>query len=629
MYNMKILLKKVVTVLLSILICSNFFLDTEVKSFTINENEVIENRLKSIISKYENKNIKIEDGVILQLDEKINISDILSTESQSINIYVDTENIINVENNELVAVGAGTVFVVAEKGDNVYIVEVYVEDEAMAYSIARASVNNRDHYVVYIDPGHGGSDPGASGNGIIEKELNLQLALKVRDKLQSQGIEVIMSRENDIYVSLQERVMQANSLIPDVFVSIHNNSYEKSSAIGIETWYTKDIDKSLADGIQSKLIQNTETNNRGVKQKKFYVTRKTTMPAVLVECGFMTNPTEAANLKTDSYKEKIANAIVDGTVNYLKNNISLDTGKRLSATRIFGRTRYETSYEVFKKGWEYSEKAILVTGTDYADALTSSPLASKNDAPILLVRNSSLSSQSELKELLEKKEVKEVYIVGGTSRIPASFEGELAEMEIKSTRIAGATRYETSVKIAEVLEANSDEVAVAYGLGFADGLSISSVAAIRQMPILLTQTNSIPEVVSNYINKSVVNKTYIIGSETVVSKEVEATLINVERLGGLNRYETNTNIFNRFKDEINLWNVYLASASDFPDALSSSALASRSNSFVMLIDPKYSQGVSKDILISNENRINDICVLGGNVVLSDNILYNLGIKTIK
>ena len=628
---MKILMKKIVTVLLSVLICSSFLINSEIKAVTMNENEVIENQLNSIINKYEDKNIIFEDGIVLEVGEKVDINTILSKENESgnINIYVNNEGIINLEGNEAVAVGSGTVFIVVEDGDNVHIIETYVEEVVMANYMTRASINNRDHYVVYIDPGHGGSDPGSSGNGIVESSLNLRIALKVRDKLKSQGVEVIMSRENDVYVSLQERSMQANSVTPDVFVSVHNNSYTSSSANGIETWYTKSIDKSLADGVQSRLIKNTGATNRYVKQGKLYVTRKTTMPAILVEGGFLTNPTEAENLKKDSYQEAIANAIVDGTMNYLQNNITLNTAKELTATRIFGKTRYETSYEVFKKGWEYSEKAILVTGTDYADALTSAPLASKNDAPILLVRNSSLSSQSELKDLLVKKEVKEVYIVGGTNRIPASFESELAKLEIKSTRVAGSNRYETSVKVAEALGSKSKEVAMAYGLGFADGLSISSVAAIKQMPILLTRTDTIPEEVKNYINKSGVNKTYVIGSETVVSKDVENALINVERLGGLNRYETNAKIFNRFKDEINLWNMYMASASDFPDALSSSALAARSHSFVMLIDPKYSQQVSNDILIDNKSKINDIYVLGGNVVLSDNILYNLGIKTIK
>lgn len=626
---MKSLMKKIIGCLLSILICSNFLINKEIKATVIDENEAIENQLNNVIKENENKNIIFEDGIVLEIGETVNLNDIVSTNIEEATVNADNENVLEINDGEITAIGKGTVFLSIEENNNVHIIEVYVEDLAMPYVLTRAAVNNRDHYVVYIDPGHGGSDPGASGNGIIEKELNLQLAIKVRDKLRSQDVEVVMSREDDVYVSLQERAMQANSVTPDAFVSIHNNSFDGSSANGIETFYTKSIDKSLADGIQSRLIANTNAANRGVKLGKLYVTRKTTMPAVLVEGGFMTNPTEAEKLKTDSYQEAIANAIVDGTMNYLQSNIQLNISKALTATRIFGKTRYETSYEIFKKGWAYSETAILVTGTDYADALTSAPLASKNDAPILLVRNASLNSQSELKSLLVEKEVKNIYIVGGTSRIPDSFESELSQLGIKSIRLAGQTRYETSVKVAQELGSTTSEVAIAYGLGFADGLSISSVAAIRQMPILLTNTNSIPDVVREYINDVGINKTYVIGLESVVSKEVENNLTNVERLGGANRYETNASIFNRFKDDINLWNVYVASALDFPDALSSNALAARSHSFVLLANPKYQQDISRSILVDNKNEINDIFVLGGSTVLSDDILYNLGIETIK
>ena len=626
---MKSLMKKIIGCLLSILICSNFLINKEIKATVIDENEAIENQLNNVIKENENKNIIFEDGIVLEIGETVNLNDIVSTNIEEATVNADNENVLEINDDEITAIGEGTVFLSIEENNNVHIIEVYVEDSAMPYVLTRAAVNNRDHYVVYIDPGHGGSDPGASGNGIIEKELNLQLAIKVRDKLRSQDVEVVMSREDDVYVSLQERAMQANSVTPDAFVSIHNNSFDGSSANGIETFYTKSIDKSLADGIQSRLIANTNAANRGVKLGKLYVTRKTNMPAVLVEGGFMTNPTEAEKLKTDSYQEAIANAIVDGTMNYLQSNIQLNISKALTATRIFGKTRYETSYEVFKKGWAYSETAILVTGTDYADALTSAPLASKNDAPILLVRNASLNSQSELKSLLVEKEVNNIYIVGGTSRIPDSFESELLQLGINSTRLAGQTRYETSVKVAQELGSTTSEVAIAYGLGFADGLSISSVAAIRQMPILLTNTNSIPDVVREYINDAQINKTYVIGLESVVSKEVENNLTNVERLGGANRYETNASIFNRFKDDINLWNVYVASALDFPDALSSNALAARSHSFVLLANPKYPQDISRSILVDNKNEINDIFVLGGSAVLPDDILYNLGIETIK
>lgn len=172
-------------------------------------------------------------------------------------------------------------------------------------------------------------------------------------------------------------------------------------------------------------------------------------------------------------------------------------------------------------------------------------------------------------------------------------------------------------------------MAIAYGLGFADGLSISAVAAMKGMPILLTETNSLPSDVSNYIKNNGVNKSYVVGGTGVVSEDVANQLPNAERMGGSNRYITNSNVFSRFESELNNSNIYIASGLDFPDALSSSALATRSHSFVLLSNTNRAETPIRDILINNRDSINAICVLGSNKLISDNILYNLGISTIK
>ena len=480
----------------------------------------------------------------------------------------------------------------------------------------------------YLDFGHGGKDPGAVANGIREKDINLSIALKVRNKLKALGVEVFMNREKDVFVDYKDTAVMANNTNADAFVSIHNNSIKSSSVSGIESFYNKSIDKPWASLIHNKLIGYTGAKDRTLKWNDFTVTVRTKMPAVLVEGGFLTNAQEAAKLKTDSYQEKIANAIVDGAMEYLRSNVKIN---HLSSSRIFGQTRYETSYEIFNSGWNSSETVVLVTGTDYADALTAAPLASKYDAPILLVKNDSLQNQEALQSLLRNKGVKEAIIVWGTSRIPSTIELELEDLNINSKRLAGKTRYETSVSVANELGLKSGEIAIAYGLGFADGLSISSVASIKQMPILLTATNNIPEEVESYLNSNNITKTYVIGSESVVSKNIENKLVNVERLGGANRYETNANIFNRFKNELNLSEIYLASALDFPDALSSTALAAKSKSFVLLTNTKESNATIKSILNNNNNRnkINNVYVLGGKAVISDSILYNLSITDIK
>lgn len=602
----------------------------QVNAEILSSSQHTENELKSIINDLGEENIIFKNGISLYVGETLDLSSYLEDVKLE-SARSNNKDILTVNDNLLTAVAEGITFLILESDGKYHVLQVYVEENNEA-EISTFDLGNerhiRNNYVVFVDAGHGGSDPGAVANGIREKDLNLSIALKVRNKLQNFGVEVVMNRETDVFIDYRDTVVMANNSNADAFVSIHNNSIKSSSVYGIESFYNKSIDVPWATEIHNKLIDYTEAYNRGLKWNDYTVTVRTKMPAILVEGGFLTNVEEAAKLKTDAYQEKIANAIVDWAMNYLINNVEIN---HLSASRIFGNTRYETSYEVFNKGWESSEIAILVTGSDYADALTSAPLASKYNAPILLIKNDSLHNQELLKSLLINKGVKDVIIVGGTSRIPDYIEEELANININSKRLAGKTRYETAVCVANELGVENGEIAIAYGLGFADGLSISAVASIKQMPILLTATNSIPEEVVNYLNSNNITKTYVIGSENVVSKNVENQLVNVERLGGLNRYETNANIFNRFKEEIDLSNIYIASALDFPDALSSTALAAKTDSFVLLSNTNEANGTIKSILNDNINRskINNVYVLGGSSVISDSILYRLSITKIK
>ena len=622
-------LLKIFVMAIIVFITTTMMPAVKAQSFELSSSKQTENELEAIINEFGEENIVFENGIILYIGESIDL--LTYFEESDIRRVICNNSIINVDNTLLTAVSEGVTFAIVEIESKYHVLQVYVEEnneyEERASTYNEKS-NIRNNYVVFVDAGHGGKDPGAVANGIREKDINLSIALKVRNKLKALGVEVFMNRDKDVFVDYRDTSVMANNTKADAFVSIHNNSIKSSSVSGIESFYNKSIDKPWASLIHNKLIGYTGAKDRALRWNDFTVTVRTKMPAVLVEGGFLTNDQEAIKLKTDSYQEKIASAIVDGAMDYLRDNIKIND---LSAYRIFGQTRYETSYEIFNSGWKNSETVVLVTGTDYADALTAAPLAGKYNAPILLVKNDSLQNQEVLKSLLVNKEVKEAIIVGGTSRIPSSVELELEALNINSRRIAGKTRYETSVSVANELGLKNGEIAIAYGLGFADGLSISSVASIKQIPILLTGTNNIPEEVESYLNSNNISKTYVIGSESVVSKEVENKLVNVERLGGLNRYETNANIFNRFKNELNLSDVYLASALDFPDALSSTALAAKSKSFVLLSNTREVNDTIKSILNNNNNRnkINNVYVLGGKSVIADSILYNLSITEIK
>lgn len=621
--NKKTLLRIITSAMVAALIIINiptFDIKVQAQSDT---SKSIEDNLKQIVSKYGEENMIFDDGIYLTVGEEINVSELYS--DGNLEWKSENEEIVNINNGIITGKGEGTTFILAEKDSKYIIKEVYVSSEENNISLL-STVESRDarsQYVAYIDPGHGGYDPGTSGNGIIEKDLVLKIALNVKSKLEAKGIKVIMSRTTDTYVSLEDRSKGANQANPDIFISIHVNSAGAVSASGIETYYYKGIDKDLAESLQSKLISYTGANNRGAKFENFHVVRETNMPSSLVEIGFLTNVNEANNMKNSSYQEKLSNAIVDGAVDYLNDM------NPITASRIYGMNRYETSYEILKNGWNTSEYVVFASGLDYPDALCATPLATKYNAPILLLENRSLKAQTELVELLKNRNVKQAFIVGGTGVISSSIEKELLEMGIASKRLGGKDRYETSVAIAKEVGNTTGQVTLAYGLGFADGLSIASIAGMKNMPILLTNTKELPSVVSNYINSSNINKTFIIGANGVISDSIASKLPNAERLGGKDRYETNKNVFDRFKSELNLNQLYIASALDFPDALSVSALAGKNSNFVLLSNLKVAEASSKSIMSSSRVNLKNVYVLGSNKMITDNVLYDLGVNLIK
>ncbi len=204
--------------------------------------------------------------------------------------------------------------------------------------IGSASRGNYDvlNKVVYLDAGHGGYDPGASYFGISEKSLTLAIQSRVKAKLEAEGYQVVTTRTSDTYVDLTDRSHAANASESDIFVSIHINASGSSAAQGIETYYYQpyaeypsrinatyhanptrlSMSDTLANAIQSSLINATGAQNQGVKRQTFAVLRETTAPAVLLELGFLSNPQEAARLNTSAYQETLANAIVAGIKRY-------------------------------------------------------------------------------------------------------------------------------------------------------------------------------------------------------------------------------------------------------------------------------------------------------------------------
>ncbi|CEO14530.1 enterotoxin [[Clostridium] sordellii] len=317
-----------------------------------------EAEFSTVMDKYKSEDVVVEDGVSLRKGETLDLSSNPNWETS------DNET-VSIENGVVKPIGYGTVYLSQKIDGKVHVIEVYVPSETRGYNFAAMPKSNRNYYKVFIDPGHGGQDSGAVGNGNYEDELNLAVAKKVEQKLRSKGIEVKMSRYSDEFISLSDRAKMANQYAPDVFISIHQNSSDSMSANGTETYYhtRKGEYSHYAQNIQSSAINETGSRNRGIKSANFAVLRETNMPSALFESGFITNPTESANLANPNYQEKLADGIANGIERYLKDNIhtdgtggevinpdgdnqnSVNTGT-ITADRLNIRSGYGTNYSV-------------------------------------------------------------------------------------------------------------------------------------------------------------------------------------------------------------------------------------------------------------------------------------------
>ncbi len=178
---------------------------------------------------------------------------------------------------------------------------------------------------IFIDPGHGGPDPGAVGNGVTEEFVNLNVSLELARLLRDAGYDVMIYRttsdENvlaDKNADLRNRADMANRFGADYFVSIHTNSSERPAAQGVEAYVYRlgTSSERLAQSIVDSVSENLGSVNRGVMQANFAVLRRSEMPAVLVELGYLTNATEALNLNSPAWQKAVAAAIFEGIVDY-------------------------------------------------------------------------------------------------------------------------------------------------------------------------------------------------------------------------------------------------------------------------------------------------------------------------
>ena len=283
-----------------------------------------------------------------------------------------------------------------------YQVSVYYVYSDYKDFVASSVVNlpSARSYTIYIDPGHGGVDSGASYGGVYEKNLALSVANKLKANLIQLGYQVLMTRTADYNVDFKtERSKMANQSNADIFISIHFNAtgLASSNATGIETyWYQYDPEyqpkinaamhndptrlaesKILANQVQASLIGGTGAVNRGVRRETFAVLRETAIPAILVELGFMENPSDLQKIKQDSYQTKLANALAQGIDNWygaVGSKPTSGTSKQKKSTEQSQMTTSQQSFfnNILPAIQQVSQKNSIVTSVMLAQSILES-----------------------------------------------------------------------------------------------------------------------------------------------------------------------------------------------------------------------------------------------------------------
>jgi N-acetylmuramoyl-L-alanine amidase len=173
--------------------------------------------------------------------------------------------------------------------------------------------------VVVLDPGHGGHDNGGiPGQRLAEKVYTLDTAKRLARILRNDDIKVVLTRDFDTFVSLKERTVIANQYAGRnaLFVSIHFNAGRREGAYGIETYYNNQRGYRPAALVHPRVVQAMGSIDRGIRHRGYWVLRENRLPAILVECGFLTNPAEAARITDSRWRERLARAIADGILRY-------------------------------------------------------------------------------------------------------------------------------------------------------------------------------------------------------------------------------------------------------------------------------------------------------------------------
>ena len=305
-----------------------------------------------------------------------------------------------------------------------------------------------------------------------------------------------------------------------------------------------------------------------------------------------------------------------------------DALKRIDTTRLAGANRFATAVEISKAGFGEADTAVLAYGLNYADALAGVPLANKLGAPILLTDKDKLNADTlaEIKRLGAKN----VIILGGEGVISADVEKALQAEELSTERIAGKTRFSTAAAIAERVNENPTDVIFVYGLGYADAVSVSSVAALKNAPIIyLTTDGELNADTAAYLAKlkeaGSVKNAYVIGGTGVISDDMlkkagDALGVTPTRVAGKDRYETGALVNKTFADVFTSDTICVATGLDFPDALAGGVFAAQQKAPLLLANDTL-KDVHKTYL--TEKNAHTFYVFGGTGAVPDKLVTEI------
>lgn len=305
--------------------------------------------------------------------------------------------------------------------------------------------------------------------------------------------------------------------------------------------------------------------------------------------------------------KKFLNLLVAITVAVPIVTINSVKASEVETKRLGGKDRYETASKVCDYGWKATtDNAVLVNGQNFPDAITSAPLAKKFNAPILLTNKNILNPYTAMQ--LSRLGVKNVYIIGGKGVVSQNVEDGLKAKGIKVTRLGGKDRYDTALQVAKKI-GKCKQIAVINGSEFYDAISISSIAALKEMPIIPVGRNSIPSSINKFLqsNKKI-EQIYVIGGESEINNSVFKSIPNSVRIGSGDIYKRNIDIIKAFQNELNLSLIYAGSPRDFADVLTASSLAGKTASPIVFVNRPMNIYTKK---FMESSMVNNINILGG------------------